>query len=513
MHISGDGLGDPVEVDDRVAPMVETHVSTLWFACDLVFKRKKPVRFPFVDLSTSELRERMCRREVALNRRLAPDVYLGVAELRDGSAAPVDHVVVMRRLPDDRRLSALAASGADLDEELRRIARALVVLHCSPLAEPPVAGVGTAARVRARWEEDLEELRVAGAGRLDALALDAVDARAHEYVEGRAALFAARLATGWVVDGHGDLLADDIFCLPDGPRILDCLEFDDELRVGDALADVGFLAMDLERLGRPDLAGSLLAHYRQLSHDCSPTSLAHHYVAARALVRAKVAVLRGVPDGGRPREDPDALLALSREHLEAAVPTLVVIGGLPGTGKSTIAQRVADERGWVLLRTDEVRKDVAGLAHLHGTAPGLDRGLYVPSLTTAAYDELLRRARLALAMGESVLLDGSFADRAQRRRAADVARDTSSRFTELRCVAPDAVARARIATRARVGQDPSDVTVDVAEAMAARFDPWPGVQELDASDDVDRVGARALAFLDQVAPRPRRAREARDVRL
>lgn len=512
MHVTGDGLTEPIELDERVTPTVETHVSTLWFCEDLVFKRKKAVQFAFVDLSTPELRERACRREVALNRRLAPDVYLGVAELREGSAAPVDHVVVMRRLPADRRLAALAVSGADLDVELSAVARALVALYTSPLSEPSVAGVGTAARVRARWEADLDELRAVGAGRVPPSTIDAVDGLAHAYVEGRAPLFAARLAAGHVVDGHGDLLADDIFCLPDGPRILDCLEFDDELRVGDALADVAFLAMDLERLGRPDLSDVLLARYRQLSRDRYPDSLAHHFVAARALVRSKVAVLRGAQADPRRREDAGALLALSRDHLEQALPTLVVIGGLPGTGKSTVAQGLADARCWVLLRTDEVRKDVAGVAHRHQPAAELDRGLYVPSLTARTYDELLGRARLALGMGESVVLDGSFADREQRRRAAEVASATSSRFAELRCVAPDPIARDRIVARASDGSDPSDASLEVSAAMAGRFDPWPGAAELDTADELERVGARALAWLDRVAPRPARACESRDVR-
>ena len=153
-------------------------------------------------------------------------------------------------------------------------------------------------------------------------------------------------------DGHGDLLADDIFLLDDGPRVLDCLEFDDALRLDDVLADVAFLAMDLERLGRPDLAERFLAAYRAASGDTWPSSLAHHHIAYRAQVRAKVSAIRaeqGVPDSA---DKAQALLRLALAHLEAGRVRLVLVGGLPGTGKSTARSRHrrGERRGRPALR-------------------------------------------------------------------------------------------------------------------------------------------------------------------
>src|SRR5207248_5092618 len=168
-----------------------------------------------------------------------------------------------------------------------------------------------------------------------------------------------RIALGAVRDGHGDLQAEDIFCLDDGPRILDCIEFDDRLRHVDVLADVAFLAMDLERLGAPEAAATFLARYREFARESYPPSLAHHYIAARAHVRCKVACLRHRQgdDGGA--DAARGLLDLTARHLEAARVRLVLVGGLPGTGKSTVAAALADATGWVVLRSDEVRKDVA----------------------------------------------------------------------------------------------------------------------------------------------------------
>ncbi len=122
--------------------------------------------------------------------------------------------------------------------------------------------------------------------------LDEVATRATRYVQGRTPLFAARVAQGWMRDGHGDLLADDIFCLADGPRVLDCLDFSDELRYGDVLADVAFLAMDLERLGAPELAARFVRLYDEFSGERHPASLVDYYIAFRALIRAKVSALR-----------------------------------------------------------------------------------------------------------------------------------------------------------------------------------------------------------------------------
>ena len=232
----------------------ETHVSTLVFEGDLVHKRKKAVRFPFVDLSTPDKRLEMCEREVELNRRFSPDVYLGVEEIVDEAARVVDHAVLMRRMPAERRLATLARQHLDVAPCLRSVARVMATCHAGSARSEVISSVATPAALRDLWERSLRELEAFVPRPLDGSMLTRVDELAHRYLDGRSALLADRIARGRIVDGHGDLLADDIFCLDDGPRILDCLEFDDRLRWGDVLLDVGFLAMDLERLGRTDLA-------------------------------------------------------------------------------------------------------------------------------------------------------------------------------------------------------------------------------------------------------------------
>ena len=189
-----------------------------------------------------------------MNRRFSPDVYLGVEEIVDEAGRVVDHAVLMRRMPAERRLATLARQHLDVASCLRSVARVMATCHAGSVRSEVISSVATPAALRDLWERSLRELEAFVPRPLDGSMLTRVDELAHRYLDGRSALLAERIARGRIVDGHGDLLADDIFCLDDGPRILDCLEFDDRLRWGDVLLDVGFLAMDLERLGRTDLA-------------------------------------------------------------------------------------------------------------------------------------------------------------------------------------------------------------------------------------------------------------------
>lgn len=492
------GAGTPAPSEWRLpAAVAESHISVLAFVGDRVYKLKKPVSLGFLDFSTREARLAACRREVELNRRLAPDVYLGVADVAGFDGQPCDHLVVMRRMPAERRLAALVRAGADVDDDLHRIARKVAAFHAAAPTSPEIAEAGSPEAVRGNWDASFEQLRPFVGPVLDPGVCARVEELVHRYLDGREPLLRRRMATGRIRDGHGDLQAEDIFCLDDGPRILDCIEFDDRLRHGDVLADVAFLAMDLERLGAPAAGEHLLALYREFAGETYPRSLASHYIAYRAHVRAKVACLRhgqGDPEAAAAARD---LLGLTRRHLEAGRVVLVLVGGLPGTGKSTLAAGIAERQGWSVLRSDEVRKDLAGLAHDEPVSAAFGEGLYRPELTADVYAALLERAGHALELGEPVVLDASWSDRRWREAAVEVARRTSSDLVELRCDAPAPLAAARIAERRERGGDPSDATPEVAAAMAASADPWPSAMSIDTAGTSTSALDQALAAIDR----------------
>jgi aminoglycoside phosphotransferase family enzyme/predicted kinase len=481
--------------------IVETHSATLTFAGDRVYKVKKPLDLGFLNFAPLERRRAACTQEVALNRRLAPDVYLGVANLRDGAGRVVDHAVVMRRLPGRARLAELVRRGQPVDSPLRAIARALAAFHVTCETSPQIAAAASPENLTALWRAGVDQVAAFRGDLLDGAVVDEIDRLSARYLAGREPLLRDRMRAGRVRDGHGDLQADDIFCLADGPRILDCIEFDQRLRVGDVLGDVAFLAMDLERLGAGAQAERFLGWYREFSGETHPPSLAHLYIAYRAFVRAKVTCVRAAQGDADAADLARRLADLAADHLRRGRVRLVLVGGLPGTGKSTLAGRLAEaEDGWVLLRSDVVRKELAGLppdrpAPPEAVGDGFGRGLYQPAVTDDVYAELLRRAGHALGHGENVLLDASWSSAPRRAAAAGLAAASRADLVELRCVTAPEVAAARIARRAAAGADASDATAAIHAAMASRADPWPSATVIGTAVPVAEAATVARRLL------------------
>jgi aminoglycoside phosphotransferase family enzyme/predicted kinase len=471
----------------------ETHTGMVFLVGDRAYKLKKAVRTDFLDFSTPARRLAACEREIELNRRLAPDVYLGIRRLlpldgTDSTRSDAEPVVVMRRMPAARRLSTFAANGHDVDAALRAVAHTLAAFHARAGRDPEVVVDGGAEALRRRWLANIGELKPYAGAVVDPDLLTTLETLVLEFLDGRTPLLSER--SDRVVDGHGDLLADDVYCLDDGPRLLDCLDFDDHLRHVDGLDDAAFLAMDLEHLGHPGLAETFLDRYAEFAADPAPSGLRHHYVAYRAVVRAKVALLRH--DQGEPHPAADARdhLELALRHLQDGAVRLAVVGGLPGTGKTTLGGALADRFGAVLLSSDRVRKELAGIDPQTRVPAGFREGLYDGRHTEATYAELLRRAEALLARGESVVLDASWSDARHRRAAERLAERSRSRLVRLVCQAAADLTARRLRTRTVTA---SDATATTAEAMAQTADPWPEAVTVPTQGplaaSLDRAGA------------------------
>ena len=494
--------GRPDPPAEPWADLHETHSGVIVLMGQRALKFKKPVDLGFLDFTTVAKRREVCHREVELNRRLCPDVYEGVGDLVGPDGTVLDHVVLMRRMPEQSRLSTMVRSGANVGPQLREVARALAVFHGRAERSDAISQDVTAEALAALWQTSFSQMTEHTDLVPESVETD-IERLVERYLAGRGEVFRQRSLTS-VLDGHGDLMAEDIFCLEDGPRILDCLEFDDRLRHVDQVDDAAFLAMDLEHLGAPSLAARFMEWYAEFSGDNAPYSLVEHYMAYRAYVRAKVACVRHAQ--GQVAAGPEArrFLALTLDHLQRSAVTLVVVGGPPGTGKSTVAAGLADRLGMTLLSSDRVRKELAHLSPVTSAAAELGEGIYAPAWTHQVYEELMRRAAMLLGLGESVVVDATWASEHHR----DLARQTATRsvadLVELRCAVAPQTADVRLAARPRISTagTVSDVSPAMAAALRGSFEQWPAAHVVDTADDPESSVQRAT---DLVRPADSRA--------
>ena len=398
----------PAQVEVR-----ETHISRVFLAGELAYKLKKPLVLPFLDYGTPQRRRHMCREEVRLNRRLAEDIYLGVRSVASGDDGlhlaaeddpqAIDYLVWMRRYDERATLARkLTDGGAEkaLLESIDSLARLLVPFHERART---VAGEGAGERaVRGRVEENIRELLgLLGGSSAASERVRTLERFTGAFLAGHAAELDGRAQGGRVVEGHGDLRAEHV--LLDGPvRVLDCIEFDPRRRELDVADELAFLAMDLTMRGAESLARRLIDAYRDAGGDPGNEALVAFYACFRALVRAKVALLRvaqlEAPDAERRRQSAAAeeLLALAERFAwRARLAPVIAICGAPASGKSTLAEALSQVSGLPHLSSDEVRKEAAGLspqqrAPLALYGPQANRRTYA-ALGRLAADEATRR--------------------------------------------------------------------------------------------------------------------------
>ena len=477
---------------------IQTHISHVFLTRDRVFKLRKAVQFPFLDFSTRAGRNADCENELLLNRRLAPSVYLGIAPIeRDGDALRVgalretltsddqEHVVVMRRLPAGRDALALAEAGLLESRHLERVARLLARFHAAHRLGVP-----------APWtpEEWLERITLPIAESVTAIAkselidearLTRIQADLDARIESLRPRFESRRSQGCAVDGHGDLHLDHIWFeeADSEPLLIDCLEFDENLRKVDAASEIAFLVMDLRYRGRVDLAESFLSAYAMQTDDYDLLPIVDFFAAYRALVRAKVAALAAqqvaVPETQRAqaRESAERHFALAEEFLATRNGGgIALLCGTVGSGKSTVARYLAATGSGIQVSSDRVRKHLLGVDPSTRLGDAPDEGAYRPQKIEAVYRALLDRAASIVASGRTAILDASFSCRAHRETAASWAakRGLPATLIEVRCQSDTALER--LARRQAQGQDPSDAGPDFLSISEARFerpDEWP----------------------------------------
>lgn len=488
---------------------IETHASLVFLAGDRVYKLKKAVDFGFLDFTTLEKRRAACENELALNRRTAPDIYLGLVPIRrtpgglklgGEEGEIVDWLVEMRRFPAEGLFSRLADEGRLGRDLIETLAADTARFHARAEVKRDRGGAAAFARIVGGNDRNLRDSvgRVFEEDKVSRLLDESRQAMAR-----LGPLLDARRAKGLVRHCHGDLHLGNVTLIDGKPVIFDCIEFSDDLASIDLFYDLAFLLMDLRfREPRdPGLRGfanrALNVYLDHVSKDdiedaIAGLALLPLFVATRAAVRAKVTAV--VADTEEKRRVSRTYLDFALEALAPSRPRVVAVGGLSGTGKSNLARNVAPRLGLVgavHLRSDIIRKRLFGVAPL----ARLPREAYAPEVGACVYDETMKLGQAALRSGFSVVLDAVFAREAERHHAEAVAAGAGVPFDGLWLEAPAAMLEARVAARTAKAHDPSDADVTVLRQQLSYDLGTLSWSRVDASQSKAETLASALEIL------------------
>ncbi len=509
------------------APVIlETHLSWVILDAEDAWKIKKPVAFDFVDFSTLERRRVACEAELTLNRRYSPSLYVGVVPIvgtaaaprlaptapvagpkagdaDSGAGTPIEYAVRMKRFSQHEIFSAMIAEDRLDADGIDALASHVAALHAAATGTPD-PDAGTPAVVGRQVLQAADGV----ASVLDDARAARVRTRLARVLDASQPVLETRRAQGFVRECHADLHLSNICRYRGAVAVFDCLEFDPLLRRIDVMADLAFIVADLLAWRRQDLAYRLLDRYLTQSGDHGGLRVLRLYIAYRAMVRARVALLRvagspsagppaasgGPPPASRPPSVTD-YVAVADEILDPVKPTLAILHGLSGSGKSRVAERLVERLPLIRLRSDVERKRLLGLPASARTGSPPGQGAYGAEHSRSVYAQLASKAALAAGAGFAVLVDATFQRREDRRRFADLARSLGVPFLIVDVRADEDVLCTRIRQRLALANDPSEADEQVL-AMQIGADEPLDPDECRARVAFDNSATRDAAALD-----------------
>jgi aminoglycoside phosphotransferase family enzyme/predicted kinase len=487
-----DALSKPSFYDHPVDEVrfLQTHISSVFLTGEVVYKLKKPVNFGFLDFSTVELREKNCRAEVELNRRLAPSVYVdavpitleGTRVALNGDGEVIDWVVVMRELDGDLLGTSVLDRGELSEAHMDALVDVLVPFYAAAATGEPIDNFGTVESVKFNTDENFSQTEAYVGKLISRNRFEHIRDWTNTFYESHAALFERRIGEGRIRESHGDLHLRNIF-FEDPPVIFDCIEFNERFRCGDIAVDVAFLAMDLDFNGCQDLSKHFIDAYVEASGDTELPEILDFYKCYRAYVRGKIACFTSTD----PALDDTAKRAqrnLARRYFGLAYeyadgrarPSLVVLYGLMGTGKTSVARHLREKFGWHVLSTDAVRKQISGVGENTRVYVPYNQGLYSPEMNARTYAEVCYRAENLLYAGFPVVVDGAFKRQSEREPVIEAARKTRARLVFLETTCAGDEQRERLEGRQQ-HDTRSDGRVELMEQQRGDFEPAnPGAE-------------------------------------
>jgi aminoglycoside phosphotransferase family enzyme/predicted kinase len=525
--------------DNEAISVIQTHASAVILTSSYAYKLKKPYDFGFFDYSMPALRRYYCQQEVELNTALAPEIYLGIAPViirsdkqwQFGSTCSADRVpepsacyqggivmdyaVVMVRLPDEATLATLVQQGTATPQLLAEVAHALAAFHARTPTDQQIASFGSLENICANWEENFIQIAPSIGRTIDAPTYNLIVSFARQFMKHRASLLSERVHQGHIRDCHGDLRLEHVYVLDSTSAslqrqlaLLDRIEFNKRFRYGDIASEVAFLAMELDAASRADLAQAFIQSYRRETNDDTLCEVLPFYCCYRACVRGKVVSFQlDQPEveevqRKKARQEAEGLFKLAAFYARTpSMPQLLMIGGLMGTGKSTLAHALQDKLGWSLLSSDRIRKQLLQLNPAQPHAEAFGQGIYSEDWTVRVYSMLCQDAVKLLASGHSVLVDASFSRRADRQALAYEAIQHGAQVFFVECICPRPYALQRLEQRWQQRLTESQqCRVEVSSASDGRPDLYDAQRASWQVFDPDREPEMHAIVLDTTRP-------------
>jgi aminoglycoside phosphotransferase family enzyme/gluconate kinase len=481
---------------------IETHISYVFLAGHRAYKMKRALRLPFLDYSTLELRREACEEELRINRAFAPEMYLDVTPVcRDdggfnlrGQGEVCDWLVVMDRFEAEDQFDRMAAEGRLTSAHMRDLSDIVADIHLNADVRPDQGGSEAMAAI---IEDNVAEITELSGETAPGSEIEEYDNRSRKALAGCSQLLDSRRDNGFVRRAHGDLHLGNICLFRGRPTPFDGIEFSDEIACCDVLYDLAFLIMDLCHRQRPDLANLIFNRYLAMTEDYGGLTAFPLFLSCRAAVRAKVDMLTAASQSAEPTteaifDEARAYLALANALLTPSSPSMIVLGGYSGTGKSTLAAALAPELGImpgaVLIRSDIVRK------RLWGQPPEspLPSVAYTGNVTERVYQKLLEQGELALNAGYTVIVDAVYLREHQRLAAENLAHGQGVPFHGLWLHAPLEVLRQRVGERKN---DASDADASIVEGQLQAPTGTLNWHKIDASGSPSRTLGQARQAL------------------
>jgi aminoglycoside phosphotransferase family enzyme/predicted kinase len=468
---------------------VETHISWVFVAPPFVFKVKKPINLGFADFSSLEKRRYFCRRELELNRRLCPDVYLGVVPIfnnsgvysfdRQGEIA--DYALKMRELPDGFFLDQLLVRHAIGEPEINRIVARLHEFYAAENPTPEIKAWGRPENLKLSTDENFSQIEPFIGRTISPAAFEAIRDYTDSFYAAHEPLFHERVAQRRILDCHGDLRLEHIHITPDAVTIFDCIEFNDRFRFIDIANDLAFLAMDFDFAERHDLSRCFLQNAARVFNDAAMLGLTNFYKCYRAVVRGKVESIAAFAEkiansGDHARRAQRYFRLALRYAVAGSDPFLVAIMGRIGTGKTTAARDLAHELDWPIFSSDEIRKRVAGLPLTERPSAERRRELYSPEAKRQTYRKLVQDGIAAATKNGGAIIDATFSRSSDRDLLRKEATRSGVRLQFIVLDAPDELVRDRLRARATDASLASDARLEDFARLSVAFEP-PGAEE------------------------------------